>query len=300
MTRIKKILMAMAAVFTVVCVSVTQIGAEAVYIVDGYSYNILTNTTIAICGWDNSSPEFIVPDTITGRKVVAIANTGLKGNQEITSVDFSHTTELASIGYQAFYGCQNISNDLIIPETVDNLSISAFEGCSSIPSVDIKGNVSTIPMQCFYQCESLTAVTLPESVTTIEKFAFANCTDLEFVALPRSVSSIATSSFKNDSNLTFGVYYGSYAYDYAKNRGNQYVLLDGVKLGDADGDGSVNVSDVTTIQRYLAELETLEGIYLHAADANQDGSVDISDATALQMYIAEYALPYPIGEAITQ
>ena len=92
----------------------------------------------------------------------------------------------------------------------------------------------------------------------------------------------------------------SYVYDYAKNRGNQYVLLDGVKLGDADGDGSVNVSDVTTIQRYLAELETLEGIYLHAADANQDGSVDISDATALQMYIAEYALPYPIGEAITQ
>lgn len=300
MTRIKKILMAMAAVFTVVCISVTQIGAEAVYIVDGYSYNILTNTTIAICGWDNSSPDFVVPDAITGRKVVSIADTGLKNNQEITSVDFSHTTELSSIGYQAFYGCQNISNDLIIPETVDNLSISAFEGCSSIPSVDIKGNVSTIPMQCFYQCESLTAVTLPESVTTIEKFAFANCTDLEFVALPRSVSSIATSSFKNDPNLTLGVWYGTAGYEYAKAQNIPYVLLDEVKLGDANGDDNININDVTAIQRHLAQLEQIEGIYLYAADANQDGTLDISDATSLQRYIAEYNIPYPIGEVMTQ
>ena len=300
MTRIKKILMAMAAVFTVVCVSVTQIGAEAVYIVDGYSYNILTNTTIAICGWDNSSPDFVVPDAITGRKVVSIADTGLKNNQEITSVDFSHTTELSSIGYQAFYGCQNISNDLIIPETVDNLSISAFEGCSSIPSVDIKGNVSTIPMQCFYQCESLTAVTLPESVRTIEKFAFANCTDLEYVALPHDAWSIAMSAFTNDPNLTLGVWYGTTGYDYAIAKNIPYILLDGVKLGDVNGDGIVNINDVTAIQQHLAEYVSLEGIFLHAADADQNGEVKIDDATLLQEFLAEYTVGHPVGEVMTQ
>ena len=300
MTRIKKILMAMAAVFTVVCVSVTQIGAEAVYIVDGYSYNILTNTTIAICGWDNSSPEFIVPDTITGRKVVAIANTGLKGNQEITSVDFSHTTELASIGYQAFYGCQNISSDLIIPETVNNIGISAFQGCSSLPSVDFKGTASVILAQCFYKCTSLKSVALSDNVTTIEKFAFANCSSLEYVALPDSVISIAETAFNNDPNLTFGVYYGSYAHTYAIENSIDYMLLDNVKLGDASGDGSVNINDVTMIQRHLAELETLDGIYLHAADANQDGTVDIADATVIQMYLAEYEMEYPIGDVMTQ
>ena len=79
-----------------------------------------------------------------------------------------------------------------------------------------------------------------------------------------------------------------------------HVLLDDVMLGDTDGDGYVNISDVTHIQRHLAELESLEGIYLHAADANQDGTLDISDATTLQMYLAKYDIPYPIGEVMTQ
>ena len=78
------------------------------------------------------------------------------------------------------------------------------------------------------------------------------------------------------------------------------TALDEVKLGDANGDGSVNINDVTQIQRHLAELESLEGIYLHAADANQDGTLDISDATTLQMYLAKYDIPYPIGEVMTQ
>ena len=90
------------------------------------------------------------------------------------------------------------------------------------------------------------------------------------------------------------------AHKYALENNINYTLLDGVKLGDANGDGSVNINDVTTIQRHLAELETLEGIYLHAADANQDGTVDIVDATAIQMYLAEYEMDYPIGEVMTQ
>lgn len=79
------------------------------------------------------------------------------------------------------------------------------------------------------------------------------------------------------------------------------VFADGpALLGDVDGDGDVNINDVTVIQRHLAELEQLEGIYFHAADTNQDGTVDISDATTLQMYLAEYVIPYPIGEVMTQ
>lgn len=300
MNNVKKVLIALVSVLTIACISVTQIGAEAVYIVDGYSYNILTNTTIAICGWDNSTPEFVVPDQITGRKVVSIANTALKGNQEITSVDFSHTTELSSIGYQAFYGCANINSNLVIPETVETLAISAFEGCSSIPSVSVQGNVATIPMQCFYQCSSLTAVELSDSVTTIEKFAFANCAALEYIELPKNITSIASSSFKNDQNLTLGVWYDSYGYSYAKEKNIPYVLLDGVKLGNANGDEYVSINDVTAIQRHVADLEFLDGIYLYAADINRDGVVDITDATELQRFLAEFDVDYPIGEVMTQ
>ena len=59
----------------------------------------------------------------------------------------------------------------------------------------------------------------------------------------------------------------------------------------------VNINDVTIIQRYLAELETLDNKY--ASDANRDGLIDISDATVIQMYLAEYIVLYPVGEMIT-
>ena len=131
-------------------------------------------------------------------------------------------------------------------------------------------------------------------------YAFADCTSLEYLEIPATVSVIANSAFQNDSNLTLGVWYGSYAYTYAKQRGITYVLLDAVKLGDVDGDDVVNINDVTAIQRHLAEYEFLDGIYLYAADVNRDGDVAIDDATTLQQSLAEYEVNYPIGEVITQ
>ena len=69
-------------------------------------------------------------------------------------------------------------------------------------------------------------------------------------------------------------------------------------LGDANGDGHITIGDVTAIQRHIAELEPLTGIYLLAADVDQNGIIDIQDATTLQKFIAEFELPYPIGEPL--
>lgn len=60
------------------------------------------------------------------------------------------------------------------------------------------------------------------------------------------------------------------------------------KSGDIDGDGSVTISDVTAIQRYLAEMQSFYEEERMVADTNADGVIDISDATYLQMYLAEY------------
>ena len=51
--------------------------------------------------------------------------------------------------------------------------------------------------------------------------------------------------------------------------------------GDANGDGVVDIVDVTTIQRYLAEYE-VPVFDATAADADLDGEVDIIDATLIQ------------------
>ena len=59
-------------------------------------------------------------------------------------------------------------------------------------------------------------------------------------------------------------------------------------IGDANGDGKINVLDVTAIQRHIAELEPLTGTNLINADTDGDGSVTIDDVTLLLQYIAEF------------
>ena len=61
-----------------------------------------------------------------------------------------------------------------------------------------------------------------------------------------------------------------------------------IMIGDANGDGKVNVCDVTAIQRHVAEVELLTGACLFNADVNGDGEVTIDDATHLLRYLAEF------------
>lgn len=55
-----------------------------------------------------------------------------------------------------------------------------------------------------------------------------------------------------------------------------------------NGDGVVNVNDVTEIQRIVAELHTPDSREQAAADVDRDGAVSVGDATRLQNYLAEY------------
>lgn len=55
--------------------------------------------------------------------------------------------------------------------------------------------------------------------------------------------------------------------------------------GDANGDGTVTIDDVTHMQRHIAEQITVRDFA--AADVNGDGAVTIDDATTVQRYLAE-------------
>ena len=57
--------------------------------------------------------------------------------------------------------------------------------------------------------------------------------------------------------------------------------------GDVNSDGTVDVSDVTVIQLYIAELLGESTFIQEAADVNGDGIIAIDDATHLQQYVAE-------------
>ena len=56
-------------------------------------------------------------------------------------------------------------------------------------------------------------------------------------------------------------------------------------LGDANGDGAVNMKDVLLARKYLADIEV--EINLDAADVNEDGSVNMKDILDMRKFLAE-------------
>ena len=67
-------------------------------------------------------------------------------------------------------------------------------------------------------------------------------------------------------------------------------------MGDVNGDGMVNVHDVTAIQRHLAEIEIISDVYLPYAIVSDDNELTVSDATLVQMYVAEMIDRFPAEE----
>ena len=69
-------------------------------------------------------------------------------------------------------------------------------------------------------------------------------------------------------------------------------------VGDADGNGIIDVRDVTLIQRILAELVSDEaGTISQRGDVDEDG-LNIDDATQIQRYITGYRDSNRIGMQI--
>lgn len=275
--------------------------AETLYFENGYYYSYINNSSVALAGWDYRDPVLPVPAVLNNREVNAIANRAFKGDTNITGIDFSNATNLHNIGLYAFEGCTELTGEIVFPEQIYFIDDCAFQNCTSLSEIEINADLYYIPNQCFYNCSELQNVKLNDNLEQILNYAFANCPLLTRVDIPDSVTFIADTAFQNDNDLVLGVNYGSYAYQYAVDKGIRYVLLDQeIILGDVDKSGFVDIRDVTEIQKHLAELgEPLDELALYAADVNGDGDVDISDATSIQLFLAELDFTYPIGQIIS-
>ena len=70
-------------------------------------------------------------------------------------------------------------------------------------------------------------------------------------------------------------------------------------LGDANNDGIVTISDVTALQRHIAQSETLDFESQAAGDVDASGNLNITDATTIQRFLAEMDVAYQINEPLS-
>lgn len=191
----------------------------------------------------------------------------------------------------------------------------AFRG-SIVRTVNLPITVTTIRSYAFANCTELTGMVVPKGVKTIEGNAFSNCTAMTSVTLPSTLETLGARAFYNDNNLatiecdattppvcevtTVGstVYAPFDLLHFQNSRltvpagckaayqaANIWKLFTHIKekaadfiLGDVNGDGNVNIADVTALIDYLLSGGTIN---MQAADVNSDNSVNIADVTAL-------------------
>lgn len=111
------------------------------------------------------------------------------------------TGEITSIPWRDFKG--TITKVTLSAGVTGTVSY-AFEGCSSLTTVNIPENSQLINIETamFQNCSSLASITIPMSVTSIGYYAFDGCSSLASITIPKSVAEIANYAFRNCGGLT--------------------------------------------------------------------------------------------------
>ena len=73
--------------------------------------------------------------------------------------------------------------------------LNIFSYCTSLTSVKLSENLTSIPDGLFYNCTSLSSITIPEGVASIGIYAFYGCSSLESIFMPESIIKIGECSF---------------------------------------------------------------------------------------------------------
>ncbi|MBR2196369.1 MAG: leucine-rich repeat protein [Salinivirgaceae bacterium] len=152
-----------------------------------------------------------IPNTIT-----IIDQCTFYGCSSLTSISFPES--ITNIGWSAFYGCSNLTS-ISIPKSVASIDESAFEGCNNITTLTYNTNA----IGCVFKNKtSLKTVIIGNDVTTIGDYAFQNCSNLTTINIPNSITNIGKKAFEGCDNIDYTSYDNAY---YIGNDKNPYCVL---------------------------------------------------------------------------
>ena len=102
----------------------------------------------------------------------------------LAEINISDQSSLQTIGYKAFYNCEQI-HSIHIPATVVSLDYYAFAYCKKLNNLDLAegSTLNGIYEGAFYGCESLTEIQIPDTVMEIGEYAFYGCESLDTVGI---------------------------------------------------------------------------------------------------------------------
>lgn len=101
---------------------------------------------------------------------------------------------LTKIGEEAF--AYSSLTSITIPNNVTSIGNYAFEECEELENVTLGTSLQVIGEGAFYGCPKLKEIIIPDSVTVIHDYAFKGCEQLKSIVIPENVA-IGTDAFSN-------------------------------------------------------------------------------------------------------
>ena len=181
-----------------------------------FTYELLEDSTCKITGYNGTSMDVEIPETIDGYAVTMIGDHAFQYD-EITSVVFHDT--IIRIGGYAFYGCESLT-ELILPQSLTLLGYHSFGSCKSLETLEINGSSLVLDQRAFYGCnavaeirigdgvvqigeeefynfDALTTLDLGNGLTSIGGKAFYDCDALNILEVPEGVTTVGNSAFRS-------------------------------------------------------------------------------------------------------
>jgi uncharacterized repeat protein (TIGR02543 family) len=107
---------------------------------------------------------------------------------------------VTNIGDQAFYECTSLTS-VTMGTNVTSLGDGAFAS-TSLTRVTIPNSVTSLGDYVFYGCGSLTNVIIGTNVTSIGQQVFQSCTSLRSITIPNSITNIGDYAFDDCTSLS--------------------------------------------------------------------------------------------------
>ena len=238
---------------------------------------------LCIEAWDSNGDNYLSKE-----EAAAVTDLGevFKGNRYIqTFNELKYFTGLTSIAYKAFSECKGLTT-VTLPNTVKRIENGAFQYCSKLTDIIIPNSVTAIGNWAFEVCSELSTAIIGGRVIDIGSSAFAYCSHLTSVYVQNPVPvAIYEQAFSNRKNAILYVPNGCVDVYKSANYWKDFGQIlesgkDADAIYDVNGDGRVDVIDVTNIISFISG-QTPDGFDMTTADINCDGKVNIADVVSL-------------------
>ena len=160
--------------------------------------NALNVVNLKVTGSINSYDVMVFRNKMLNLRNLDLSDATIVGNPYKYYNNQYYTKDNIITGY---FGTSSLFS-VTLPNNITSIDASAFNGCANLTTITIPEGVDFIGSSAFYGCSQLQSVFLPNGLTEISGWTFSGCESLATVNIPSGITSIGAYAFSHCGSLS--------------------------------------------------------------------------------------------------